>query len=158
MSRRGITITSTAGKVSRAFKIVVQFYAFERCISGDLVPPSANTDSVFEAGIELKRGYSQTPVFFHCIPTVWRQELFGFSSNLWSLSCYKEPLENTWCGSRGYKLTDLFRSFLSSDYTFTIFRYALCCHLLTKHEDRPQTISFEDRQMRNCSAHNFLPQ
>lgn len=63
MSRRGITITSTAGKVSRAFKIVVQFYAFERCISGELVPPSANTDSVFEAGIELKRGYSQTPVF-----------------------------------------------------------------------------------------------
>lgn len=63
MSRKGIIIISTAGKVSLAFKIVLQFYACVVSVSGEVVPPSANTDSVLEDGIEFKRGCSQTPVF-----------------------------------------------------------------------------------------------
>ena len=55
------------------FKIVCQLYACAVLISGEVVPPSANTDSVLEDGIEFKRGYSQTPVFSVC-------QLFGVSN------------------------------------------------------------------------------
>ena len=54
MSRKGIIITSPAGKVSAAFKITFQFYAFECCVSFRCRSPLANTNSGLEDGIELK--------------------------------------------------------------------------------------------------------